>query len=151
MASAYSTAGITVSYGTGASASAVTAWTAVPGVKSIPEYGTDVNTLETTPLSALKNHTYIPGLSSSGGNIGVTVNDYEAFRTAWDGAVTAYAGLTGTNQMYWKFSAPHGSTMDAFCFPGQPVPYGFGGADVDEVLENTANIIPEGDFEWVSA
>ena len=151
MANAYSTAGITVSYGTGASASAVTTWTAIPGVKSIPGYGTDINTLQTTPLSALKNHTYIPGLSDSGGSIGLTVNDYEAFREKWDQAVSDYTGLTGTNQMYWKFSAPNGSTMSDFCFPGQPAPYGFGGAAVDEVFENTANIIVEGDFEWVSA
>ena len=28
---------------------------------------------------------------------------------------------------------------------------GFGGADVDEVLENTANLIPTGDYIWAAA
>lgn len=151
MANAYSTAGIAVQYGTGASASAITSWTPIPGVKSIPEYGTDVNTLQTTPLTALLNHTYIEGLRDSGGAIGLTVNDYDAFRTAWDQAVTAYGTLESGNQMYWKFTAPNGaaSTFKAFVFPGKPIPYGFGGADVDEVFENTANILPEGDFAWV--
>ena len=153
MANAYSTAGIIVKYCVEATAGTMptSGFTTIPGVKSIPEFGTDVNTLQTTPLSALKNHTYIPGLTDAGGSIGLTVNDYSAFRSAWDTCVSAYAGLTGGKQMWFEFTAPDGSGMQSFFFPGQPVAYGFGGADVDEVFENTANIIPEGDFTFASA
>ena len=39
----------------------------------------------------------------------------------------------------------------SFFFPGKPIALGFGGADVDEVLEDTANIIPVGDYTWATA
>ena len=149
MAIALSTAGITVSYAPEATAGTApsTGWVTIPDVKSIPAFGDDVNALQSTPLSATVSHTYIPGLKDSGGAIALTVNDSAAFQTAWGTCVSAYATAKASSKgMWFKYTVP--GLTDEFMFPGQPIPLGFGGADVDEVLENTANIIPEGDFKW---
>ena len=59
MAIELSTAGIKVKYAveTTAGTRPTTGYTEIPEIKSIPEFGTDINTLQTTPLSATKNHT----------------------------------------------------------------------------------------------
>ena len=153
MANALSTAGMTVKYCVEATAGTMptTGFTEIPGVKALPAFGNEVNTLQTTPLSATKNHTYIEGLADSGGALQLTVNDYPAFRTAWDACVDAYGDLTGGKQMWFEFCYPEDSTMESFFFPGQPVALGFGGAEVDSVLENTANIMPVGDYLFATA
>lgn len=152
MATAYSTAGILVKYCVGAAATRPTSsYVTIPGVKVIPALGTDVNALQTTDLAQTFAHTYIDGLRDSGGSIGLTVNDYEAMRTAWGSCVSSYAAMASTSAMYWEFTAPNGSGMDSFFFKGKPVALGYGGADVDSVLENTCNILPEGGFQFASA
>lgn len=150
MANAVSTAGMLVKYATGATRP-TTGYTTIPGCKSIPGIFNDPNTLQSTPLEAKKNHTYIPGLNDSGGAIALTVNDYAAFRTAWSACVTAYGNLTAGNDMWFEIAYPDGSGLDSFYFPGQPVELGFGGAEVDSVLENNANILPTGDYLFAAA
>lgn len=153
MANAISTAGLKVKYAveTTAGTRPTTDYTEIPGVKALPALGDNINTLQTTPLSATKNHTYIDALADSGGSIQLTVNDYPAFRTAWAACVTAYEGLTGGKQMWFEYAYPEGSDMESFYFPGKPVALGFGGAEVDSVLENMANIMPEGDYLFADA
>lgn len=150
MANAVSTAGMFVKYATGTTRP-TSGYTTIPGVKAIPELFNDPNTLQSTALDATKNHTYIPGLGDSGGAAGLTVNDYKAFRDAWDDCVDAYDALTGDNQMWFEFAYQDGSDLDSFYFPGQPLPLGFGGAEVDSVLENTANILPQDDYLFAAA
>ena len=153
MANAVSTAGMNVRWAAEQSAGTrpSTAYTTIPGCKAVPALFNDPNTLQTTPLSAKKNHTYIEGLNDSGGSISITVNDYAAFRTAWNACVTAYSNLTGGKQMWFEIAYPEGSNLDSFYFPGEPLPLGFGGAEVDSVLENNANIVPTGDYEFAAA
>lgn len=153
MANAVSTAGMLVGYCVEATAGTrpTTAYTGIPGCKAIPALFNDPNTLQSTPLSATKNHTYIEGLGDSGGAIAITVNDYKAFRDAWDACVAAYAALTGGKGMWFEISYPTGSELDSFYFPGKPLPLGFGGAEVDSVLENNANIVPTGDYVFGTA
>ena len=64
MANAVSTAGMLVKYAaeTTAGTRPTTGYTEIPGVKALPSLGDEVNTLQSTPLSATKNHTYIAGL-----------------------------------------------------------------------------------------
>ena len=152
MANALSTAGMLVKYCVEATAGTrpTIGYTEIPGCKSIPALFNDPNTLQSTPLSATKNHTYIPGLSDSGGAVAITVNDYPAFRTAWNACVTAFGNLSGGKQMWFEFYYPD-TNMDSFFFPGEPLPLGFGGADVDSVLENNANIVPTGDYMFAAA
>ena len=153
MANAVSTAGMLVKYCVEATAGTrpTSGFTTIPGCKAIPAIFNDPNMLQSTPLSATKNHTYIEGLNDSGGSIAITVNDYGEFRTAWEACVTAYEGLTGGKQMWFEIAYQDGSDLDSFYFPGQPLALGFGGAEVDSVLENNANIAPTGDYEFAAA
>ena len=153
MANAVSTAGMLVKYAveTTAGTKPVASYTTIPGCKAIPEMFNDPNMLQSTPLSATKNHTYIEGLGDTGGAIAITVNDYSEFRTAWENCITAFEGLTGGKQMWFEIAYPDGSSLDSFYFPGKPLPLGFGGAEVDSVLENNANIAPQGDYEFAAA
>lgn len=153
MANAVSTAGMLLNYcvETSAGTRPSSGYTSIPGCKAIPAIFNDPNTLQSTPLSAKKNHTYIEGLNDSGGSVAITVNDYDAFRTAWETCVSAYAGLTGGKRMWFEVAYQAGSGLDSFYFPGQPLALGFGGAEVDSVLENNANILPEGDYLFATA
>lgn len=153
MANAVSTAGMLVKYCVESTNGTrpTTGYTTIPGCKAIPEMFNDPNMLQSTPLSATKNHTYIEGLGDTGGAIAITVNDYSEFRTAWDTCVNAYAALTDGKGMWFEIAYPDGSNLDSFYFPGKPLPLGFGGAEVDSVLENNANIAPQGDYEFAAA
>lgn len=125
-------------------------YTEIRGCKALPALFNDPNTLQSTPLSARKNHTYIEGLGDSGGPWAITVNDYEEFRTDWNACLSAYALLSGGKQMWFEIAYPT-SDLDSFFFPGEPLALGFGGADVDSVLENNANILPQGDYLFAAA
>ena len=153
MANAVSTAGMLVKYAAEATAGTrpTSGYTEIPGVKALPALGDEVNTLQSTPLSATKNHTYIAGLADPGGAIQLTVNDYPAFRTAWNAFVTAAEALSDGKQMWVEYAYPEGSGLDSFYFPCMPHALGFGGAEVDSVLENMANLLPSGDFEFAAA
>ena len=153
MANAVSTAGMLVKYAAEATAGTrpTSGYTEIPGVKALPALGDEVNTLQSTPLSATKNHTYIAGLADPGGAIQLTVNDYPAFRTAWTAFVTAAEALTDGKQMWVEYAYPENSGLDSFYFPCMPHALGFGGAEVDSVLENMANLLPSGDFEFAAA
>lgn len=153
MANAVSTAGMLLKYAVEATAGTrpTTGYTTIPGVKAIPAIFNDPNMLQSTDLSATKNHTYILGLNDSGGAIQITVNDYKTFRTAWDACVAAYAALTGGKTMWFEVAYPTGSDLDSFYLPAEPLLLGFGGADVDSVLENNLNIAPQGDFTFAAA
>ena len=153
MANAVSTAGMLVKYAveTTAGTRPTSGYTTIPGVKAIPAIYNDPNMLQSTPLSAEKNHTYIEGLNDSGGSIQLTVNDYEEFRDAWEDCVAAYAALTGGKTMWFEIAYQDGSNLDSFYFPAQPLPLGFGGADVDSVLENNMNLAPQGDYIFAAA
>ena len=153
MANAVSTAGMNVLWAVEQTKGTrpTTAFTIIPGCKAVPALFNDPNTLQTTPLSAKKNHTYIEGLNDSGGSIAITVNDYPEFRTAWNACVAAYGNLSGGKQMWFEIAYPDGSNLDSFYVPGQPLALGFGGAEVDSVLENNANIVPTGDYEFAAA
>ena len=153
MANAVSTAGMLVKYAveTTAGTRPTTGYTTIPGVKAIPAIFNDPNMLQSTPLSATKNHTYIEGLNDSGGSIQLTVNDYDAFRTAWTACVAAFDELTGGKTMWFEIAYQDGSNLESFYFPAQPLKLGFGGADVDAVLENNLNLAPQGDYEFAAA
>ena len=149
MANAVSTAGMLVKYAPSVSGTTrpTVNYTLIPGVKAIPELWNDPNMLQSTPLSATKNHTYIAGLNDSGGAIALTVNDHKAFRDAWTTCLSAYDTAAQANKGFWfEICYQDGSELDSFYFPGQPLPLGFGGADVDSVLENNANIAPQGGY-----
>ena len=153
MANAVSTAGMLVKYAVEATAGTrpTSGYTLIPGVKAIPAIFNDPNMLQSTPLSATKNHTYIEGLNDSGGAIQLTVNDYEAFRTAWTACVAAFDAVTDDKTMWFEIAYQDGSNLESFYFPAQPLALGFGGAEVDSVLENNLNLAPQGDYVFAAA
>lgn len=154
MANAVSTAGMFLKYCVEATAGTrpTSGYTTIPGVKAIPAIFNDPNMLQSTPLSATKNHTYIRGLDDSGGSIQLTVNDYEAFRDAWETCVSAYTTAAASDKgMWFEVAYQADSGLDSFYFPGEPLPLGFGGAEVDSVLENNLNIAPQGDYTFAAA
>ena len=154
MANAVSTAGMLVKYcvETTKGTRPTLNYTTIPGVKAIPAIFNDPNMLQSTPLSATKNHTYIRGLDDSGGAIQLTVNDYEEFRTAWTQCVAAYATAQESDLgMWFEIAYQEGSGLDSFYFPAEPLTLGFGGADVDAVLENNLNLAPQGDYLFAAA
>ena len=94
----------------------------------------------------------IEGLNDSGGAIQLTVNDHEAFRDAWDACLAAYETAAASELAMWfEIAYQDGSDLDSFYFPAEPLPLGFGGADVDAVLENNLNIAPQGDYLFAAA
>lgn len=153
MEKAISTAGLLVKWAVETSdVRPTTGYTTLPGVKAIPAFGDDVNTLDYTPLSATTNKVYIKGLRDSGGAIALTVNDSKNFRTAYEAMMTAYGSAAAAGKQLWiEYAYPDGSEMDSFYFPAEPVEIGFGGAEVDSVMENMANFLPQGDYVFASA
>ena len=154
MALELSTIGMSVGYAAESTAGTrpTTGYTVIPEVKSIPAIGSDVNAIQSTPLSEAF-HTYVQGVKGGDGAIGLTVNDCPTFRTAWDALLTAYATAAASSKEIWfEFKYPTGAgAMESFFLTGKPVELGYGGAEVDAVVENTANILPSGGFVWATA
>ena len=151
---AISTAGIKVLYAPEATAGSrpSASYVELVGVKALPALGDNVNTLQTTPLSATKNHTYIPGLADSGGAMQLTVNDAPAFRSAYNTMYSAYLSAVSSGLGFWlEYQYPAAYSMSSFFIPVTLAPLGFGGAEVDSVLENMVNVIPGGDFQFAAA
>ena len=148
MAIALSTAGIKVKYiavANGASAP-TSGYTEISGITAIPEFNPEPANLDCTPLAETAYHQYIPGLKDLGAAIGLTVNMTDSFQTAWGSLVTAYNG--GASDIWFEYAVPDMS--DSFYFSGAPVDLGFGGAEVDSVLTNTAYIMPAKVTGWAT-
>ena len=151
MGAELSTAGIKVKYciETTAGTRPTSGYTMLPGIKSIPEFGGEPETLETTTLDKTKFKTYIPALQDAGGAVGLTMNFYSDSYTAWNTMVTAYQTAESSGKAMWIEYAIPG--MDSFYYRAKPTPISFGGADVDSVLETTVYVTPIGEPEWASA
>lgn len=133
-----------------------TGYVEIPEIKSIPEFNPEPSQLETTPLSATVWKTYINGLKDVGGAIGVTANFCKEFYEGWNAMVSSYS--SGGGKPIWvEFVIPGfktGSTtpkQTSFYFPAIPSELGFGGAEVDSVLETTAYLTPCGAPVWADA
>lgn len=151
MAIELSTAGITVNYCVEATAGTrpTQGYTKIPGIKSIPEMNPEPAQLDVTPLDETSYHRYIPGLQDMGGALGMTANYYSDFVTAWETMMTAYNALTGGKGMWFEFKIP--TMTNSFFLRAVPTALGFGGAEVDSVLETTAYITPNSAPVWAAA
>ena len=150
MAIELSTAGILVKYAaeTTAGTRPTTGYTTIPGIKSIPEINPEPNMLQVTPLSEEEYHRYIPGLKDLGGAIGLTANFYSDFTDAWETCVAAFETAKAAGKgMWFEIMIPDD---ESFFIPGIPSSLGFGGAEVDAVLETVAYITPNGAPVWAA-
>ena len=80
------------------------------------------------------------------------MNDAPAFRSAYATRYSAYEAAVSASSTFWlQYAYPSQYSMDSFYIPVDLVQLGFGGAEVDSVLENMLNVIPQGDFQFASA
>lgn len=146
MAIALSTAGIKVKYIAVAPAGArpASGFTEISGITSIPEFNPEPANLDCTPLSETGYHQYIPGLKDLGSAINLTANLTQSFKTSWAALMTAYSN--GASDIWFEYCVPDMS--DSFYFTGAPVDLGFGGAEVDSVLQVNAYVMPATVTGW---
>lgn len=146
-----STAGIKFAWATETtSGTKPSSFTALPGAKSIPEINSEPATLETTSLDATVWKTYVAGLKDLGGALGITFNDNDQFQTAWANFKASYDAGKAENKATWiEVYIPN--MTKGFFMTVDVTELGFGGAEVDSVLENTGYIVPTGNIGWATA
>lgn len=106
--------------------------------KSIPDFNTEPNQLDTTTLDNEEWMSNTEGLKDLGGAKGHTLNYNSETVSEWSDFVTAYETGQASGLDTWIcYLLPDDS---AFYFKGKPSPLGFGGAEVNAVLETTGYI-----------
>lgn len=131
-----STAGVTVRYAveTTAGTRPTTGFTALTGIKSIPDLNPEPSNIETTTLDELEWRTYIPGLKDPGGALAFGANNTEEFQTEWEALVTEAEEAKDSGKAVW-FAIVIPGLSKAFYFAGMPAPLGLSAIEVDSVLE----------------
>lgn len=138
MAKEFSSIGIKVKYAVGAERP-TTGYTALSNIKSIPDLNGQPNTIQVTDLSD-KWHRYIPSVKDVGGQVSFKANLTTDFESEWATLMQTYATAAAENQSVWfEIAIPN---FKSFYFAGIPVELGFGGAEVDSVVEVDAYITP---------
>lgn len=91
----------------------------------------------------------IAGLKDPGGALSFTANLTSAFKTAWEGLVTAYTtGISSSKATWFEINVP---TIGSFYFSGIPDTLGVNGMSVDEVAEITVYVTPNKIHGWDTA
>lgn len=144
-----STAGVSVQYAVESTAGTrpTTGYTALTGIKAIPDLNPEPGNLETTTLDELEWRTYIPGLKDPGGALAFTANNTEQFQTEWETMIEAAGTAKETGKATWYSIVVPGLTK-AFFFAGTPSPLGLSAVEVDSVLEVDGYITPTSVHGW---
>jgi hypothetical protein len=151
MALELSTAGVSLKYcvETTAGTRPTASYTAIPNIKETPDFNPEPSTLEVTDLSDTVWKRYIAGLKDPGGALSFTANLTSAFKTAWEGLVTAYeTGISASKQTWFEINVP---TVGSFYFAGIPSALGINGMSVDEVAEVSVYVTPNKIHGWDTA
>lgn len=146
-----STAGMTLSYGTGASLSAAS-WTKIPEVKTFPSFSPSPSAIDITPLDEEEFILYTQGLKDMGGALEFTANLTNDLLTIWqDGdssVVGKYKALDGSNKLF--FLIQHPKLNKAVGFEGEPSNIGLNESSVNSAMETTLYITPHSAPEWIT-
>lgn len=144
-----STAGVSIRYAVEATAGTrpITGYTAINGIKSIPDLNPEPNSLETTTLDATQWKTYIPGLKDPGGALALTANNTEVFQTQWATLVEDAAEGKEAGKRCW-FAVVIPGLSKSFYFAGEPSELGLSAIEVDSVLEIEPYITPSEIHGW---
>lgn len=144
-----STAGVQLCYAVESTAGTrpTTGYTAIPGIKSIPDLNPEPASLETTTLDETEYKTYIPGLKDPGGALAFGANNTEEFHTTWDELLTAADTAHEGGKAVWFAVVIPGLTK-AFYFAGMPSELGLAAVEVDSVLEIEPYITPSKIDAW---
>ena len=146
-----STAGILFGYGVETTAgSKPTSFTQIERAMSLPALNPQPESLDVTPLDATEWKEYIAGLKDTGGAVAIRFSLNDALRANWAKFVEAYETAKAADKKTWvEFYIP--GMKDAFFFAAEPVPLGFGGAEVNAHLEVEAYVTPLGNIGWDTA
>lgn len=147
-----STAGVSIQYCVESSPGErpTTGYTAIPGIKALPDLNPEPSSLETTTLDATEWKTYIPGLKDVGGAVSMTANNTEAFQTAWGDLVEAASTAKESGNSTWFAIVIPGLTK-SFFFAAEPSPLGLSAIEVDSVLEIEPYLTPTAIHGWDTA
>ena len=147
-----STAGIKIKYAVEATADTrpTTGYTALPGIKAIPDLNPEPASLDATDLDQEEWKVYIPGLKDIGGAIALMANNNDTFMTAWETMVSAYDGAAAADKGMWYEVYVPGLTK-SFFFKAIPSDLGLSAIDVDAVLEIEAFLTPVTVHGWDTA
>lgn len=118
-------------------------YTVIPGVKSIPDFNPEPESLETTDLSQTKYKTYVPGLMDVSGSITFGANLTEALIDLWNSIIAASDAAKAENKATW-FEVCIPSFQKSFYFAGVPSPLGLAAIEVNAVLTTDLHITPSG-------
>ena len=147
MALEFSTAGVTLKYAVESTAGTKpSSFTAIPSIKSIPDFNPEPSNLDVTDLSDTEWKRYIPGLKDPGGALSFTANMTAAFKTAWEALVSAADTAWASGKATWfEVCVPD---FYSFYFTGRPSPLGMAAMEVDAVLEENVYVTPNTIEGW---
>lgn len=122
----------------------------IKGAKSLPEVNSAPETIESTTFDELQFRTYIDGLQDTGGALAIGMNQTEELITEWEKIYQAYSdGKESNLSTWWVFWHP--GLTKSFFFRGNPAQLGWGGAEVNALLETNVYVTPVGDIGWQTA
>lgn len=153
MAIALKSIGIKISYAfeTVAGIRPTSNYTWIKGMKEIPDFNPEPDTLETTTFDDLVNKAYTQGLRDLGGNLSFTANFTQELFDLWNDDTTGVYAQSKQKQdaglgMWLCIDIPG---LDQSCYvPVETSKIGLPGASVNEVLECNVYFTPVGDFVW---
>lgn len=126
------------------------AFTWLKGAKSLPEMNSEPETIESTTFDELQFRTYIDGLQDTGGALAIGFNQTEDLLQTWDKVYSDYSTAKADNKStWWVFWHP--GLSKSFFFRGNPSQLGWGGAEVNALLETSVYVTPVGDIGWKTA
>jgi hypothetical protein len=126
------------------------AFTWLKGAKSLPEMNSEPETIESTTFDELQFRTYIDGLQDTGGALAIGFNQTEDLLQTWDKVYSDYStAKAGNKSTWWVFWHP--GLSKSFFFRGNPSQLGWGGAEVNALLETSVYVTPVGDIGWKTA
>lgn len=141
MANEFNSIGMTLKYcvGTDSTTRPTSGFTAIPNIKSMPDLNGTPATIQVTDLSD-SWHRYISGVRDVSGILEFGANLTTDLKTAWNACVKAAQDGAEENKATWfEITIPN---FDSFYFAGMPSELGFGGAEVDSVVETSLFISP---------
>lgn len=147
MGTPLSTIGVKIGYAAGVIGTAETTFTHIPDMKSTPDFATAPNTADASTFDNEEYTTYVELLKDLGGAVQFTANLTDAFRTAWNAAVSA--ATTNSAKGCW-FAIDIPGITESVRFFGMPAALGLPALTANSLMEATVSITPYTEPEWAT-
>ena len=121
--------------------------TEITGIVSLGELSGSPDNLDATTLADTWRN-YIAGIKDTGGDFTLTANMTKTFLTAWNTLVTAFTTAKASGKAVWFEVTVTG--VGTFDFTGEPVELGLPSADINQVYQVTAHIVPSKVTGWTA-